>query len=184
MTFVYFTDGYGNSYIVDFFSVIPEKHKFVELVDTAFSKKARDGDSDVLILGYCKNLNELFITNKREEHNNTFWNPTTKRLGNNENHTPKQTSIFSELYGMKVEEKLTHKDDGGSQNKFPERLDWTDRLLAGPEEQTVEGFQANIMTLLPASDLTLAWIPSSMLNWHQNMKKLFTSKAYQSHPVW
>ena len=122
-----------NTQIAEFSVVTPEQSKFIKPVDMAILSMIPEGDPDLVTY-----LTELFITNKPDQQNNTFWFPTPENLGNTEDHTPIQTRILTELRELQRRGKLNPKDDIESRTEFLRRFDWTDTLLTETEKQAVE----------------------------------------------
>ena len=87
--------------IAEFSVVTPEQSKHIKTADMAILSMIPVGDPDLTAY-----LNELLITKKPEQQNNTFWFTTPENPGKPEDHTPIQTKILKELNELKDKEKL------------------------------------------------------------------------------
>ena len=103
-------------------------------MDTPFLNILLGDNPDVITY-----LNELFRTKRPEQQSSTFWLPTPKNSGKNEDQTPIQKRILNDLNDLKKEGTLNLIVGAVSTgNYFLERMDWTKPLLAELEKQAVE----------------------------------------------
>ena len=107
---------------------------FIRPVDTAITSMITESDSDLTTY-----LNKPFRTKKSKQRTSTFWFPTPKNPGKNEDHTPIQTRILEDLTELWNKEKVNPTDNAESRTKVLDRLDWVDTLLTQAEKQAVEG---------------------------------------------
>ena len=119
--------------IVEFSVVTPEQSKHIKPVDMAILSMIPQDDPDLTAY-----LNELLMTNKPEQQNDTFWFPTHENPGKLEDHTPTQTRILKELNELEDKEKLHPQESTQSRKDFLKRFDWTDTLLTETEKQAIE----------------------------------------------
>ena len=83
-------------------------------------------------------INSLLKTSKNDEVNETYWFPTPKNPGNEEEHTPIQTRILNELRELEQLEKLNQLQNTNSRNHFLSDFDWTDSTLQPKAKQAVK----------------------------------------------
>ena len=93
---------------------------FIKPVDTAIPNMMPEGDPDLTIY-----LNELLKTNNPEQHNKILVFDTQK-IGQTEDHSPKQTRILREPRELKKKQKLNSKYNGELRMNFREGFDWID----------------------------------------------------------
>ena len=119
--------------IVELSVVTPEQSKHIKPVDMAILSMIPQDDPDLTAY-----LNELLMTNKPEQQNDTFCFPTHENPGKLEDHTPTQTRILKELNELEDKEKLNPQESTQSRKDFLKRFDWTDTLLTETEKQAIE----------------------------------------------
>ena len=122
-----------NTQNAEFSVVTPEQSKHIRPVDTAILSMILQRHLELNIY-----LNELFRTNKPEQHNKTFWFPTPENPGKSRDHTPIETRILKELFELRGKEELNPKESTESRSKSLKRFEWTDTLLTETEKQAIE----------------------------------------------
>ena len=70
-------------------------------------------------------INSFLQTSKTDEVNETYWFPTSQNPGNEQEHTPIQTSILNELRELEQLEQLNPPEDNNSRDQFLSSFNWT-----------------------------------------------------------
>ena len=82
-------------------------------------------------------INSLLKTAKTDEVNGTNWIPTAQNPGNEQEHTPIQTSILNELPELQQLDQINPMEDTNSRDQFLYNFDWTDSTLQLGAKQAV-----------------------------------------------
>ena len=122
------------THMANFSILTPEQTKHIRPVNPTSVRHLLNHNHDDAI----HYINSLLKTSKPDEVNETYWFPAPQNPGNQEEHTPIQTSILKELRELEQLEKLNPLENTETRNQFLSNFDWTDSTLQPDAKQAVE----------------------------------------------